>query len=42
MYVKDVVDGAAGSVELTPDPPDDSAALSKRLGESDPGGDIKL
>ena len=30
------------SVALTPAPPDDTAALRKRLGESDPGGDIKL
>ena len=30
------------SVALTPAPPNDSAALRKRLGESDPGGDIKL
>lgn len=30
------------SVAMTPAPPDDSAALRKRMGESDPGGDIKL
>ena len=30
------------SVALAPAPPNDSAALRKRLGESDPGGDIKL
>jgi Protein of unknown function (DUF3006) len=30
------------SVIVTPAPPDDSAALRKRLGEGDPGGDIKL
>jgi hypothetical protein len=30
------------SVTVTPAPPDDSEALRKRLGESDPGGDIKL
>ena len=30
------------SVALTPAPPNDSEALRKRLGESDPGGDIKL
>lgn len=30
------------SMALTPAPPDASAALRKRLGESDPGGDIKL
>ena len=30
------------SVALTQAPPNDSAALRKRLGESDPGGDIKL
>jgi hypothetical protein len=30
------------SVTLTPAPPDDSAALRKRMGESDPGGDISL
>jgi hypothetical protein len=30
------------SVALTPAPPNDSAALRKRLGEEDPGGDIKL
>jgi hypothetical protein len=30
------------SVALTPGPPSDSAALRKRLGDSDPGGDIKL
>ena len=30
------------SVTLTPAPPDDSAALRKRMGDGDPGGDIKL
>ena len=30
------------SVALTSAPPNDSAALRKRLGEDDPGGDIKL
>jgi hypothetical protein len=30
------------SVALAPAPPDDGAALRKRLGEGDPGGDIKL
>jgi len=30
------------SVALTPAPPGDSAALRKRLGDSDPGGDINL
>jgi hypothetical protein len=30
------------SVAVTPAPPDDSTALRKRMGESDPGGDIKL
>ena len=30
------------SVALAPAPPNDSAALRKRLGEGDPGGDIKL
>ena len=30
------------SVALTPAPPDDSTALRKRMGEGDPGGDIKL
>ena len=29
-------------VAVTPAPPNDSAALRKRLGESDPGGNIKL
>jgi hypothetical protein len=27
---------------MTPAPPNDSAALRKRMGEGDPGGDIKL
>jgi len=30
------------SVALTPAPPSDSAAVRKRLGEGDPGGDIHL
>jgi hypothetical protein len=30
------------SVAVAPAPPDDGAALRKRLGEDDPGGDIKL
>ena len=30
------------SIALTPAPPDNSAAVRKRLGESDPGGDISL
>ena len=30
------------SMILTPTPPNDSATLRKRLGEGDPGGDIKL
>jgi len=30
------------SVALTPAPPNDSAAVRKRLGGSDPGGDINL
>lgn len=30
------------SVVLAPAPPNDSAALRKRLGEGDSGGDIKL
>lgn len=30
------------SVAMTPAPPNDSAALRKRMGEGDPGGDIKL
>jgi hypothetical protein len=30
------------SAALAPAPPDDSAALRKRLGEGDPGGDINL
>jgi len=30
------------SVAIAPAPPNDSAALRKRLGEDDPGGDIKL
>jgi hypothetical protein len=30
------------SVAVAPAPPGDSAALRKRLGEDDPGGDIKL
>jgi hypothetical protein len=30
------------SVALTPAPPNDSAAVRKRLGEGDPGGDINL
>jgi len=29
-------------VAIAPAPPNDSAALRKRLGEDDPGGDIKL
>jgi hypothetical protein len=30
------------SVASAPAPPNDSAALRKRLGDGDPGGDIKL
>jgi hypothetical protein len=30
------------SVAPAPAPPNDSAALRKRLGDGDPGGDIKL
>jgi len=29
-------------VAIAPAPPGDSAALRKRLGKGDPGGDIKL